>query len=105
MPSTETTEEEWEILRRRLLAIPEGASEREQKKWHLRPARAMSIREAAMLPYEVVPLEKAKGRIAHMMPCSCPPCVPIVVCGEKIEADEITCLADFGYSVCKVVAL
>lgn len=109
MPSTETTDEEWAMLRQRLREIPEEVCiseetcENEKKRWRLRPTRAMTVREAAMLPYEVVPLEKAQGRIAHMMPCSCPPCVPIVVCGEKIEADEITSLAHFGYSVCKVV--
>ncbi len=103
MPSTETTDKEWEILRKKISALPEGMPGDGQQKWHLRPERVMSIREACMRPFEIVPLEKAEGRTAHMMPCSCPPGVQIVVCGEKIEAEVISCLDAFGFSHCHVV--
>ncbi len=70
----------------------------------VRPKRVMSIREAAMRPCETVPLEKAEGRVAHLMAASCPPAVPIVICGEKIEAEEISCLYDYGYNFCQVIS-
>lgn len=69
----------------------------------VRPKRVMSIREAAMRPCETVPLEKAEGRVAHLMAASCPPAVPIVICGEKIETEEISCLYEYGYNFCQVI--
>ncbi|MBR5418371.1 MAG: hypothetical protein IK109_10155 [Clostridiales bacterium] len=67
------------------------------------PERKMSMREAAMSPWETVSLNEAEGRIAHLVDCSCPPAIPVVVCGEKIGRNEIAILRYYGYDSCRVV--
>ena len=106
MISAENTTEELEEIKRALLAIEKrpaiGEMPPELKKC---PVRVMSIREACFLPSETVPLEKAEGRVAHLVTASCPPAIPVVLCGEKIEAEEISCLHYYGYNSCQVVAV
>lgn len=67
------------------------------------PERVMTMREAAMSPWETVPVDEAKGRIAHLVDCSCPPAIPVVICGEKISENEIAILKYYGYETCRVV--
>ena len=114
MVSVNTTKEEMQALKEALLAVSGKETEAEGENSEnkntqapfptLRPKQVMRIREACFAPFETVPLEQAEGRIAHMFPASCPPAVPIVVCGEKIEAEEISCLHFYGYNFCQVVA-
>ena len=63
----------------------------------------MSMREAALSPWETVSIDEAKGRIAHLTDCSCPPAIPVVICGEKITENEIALLRYYGYDSCRVV--
>ena len=67
------------------------------------PARKMSVREAAMSPCESVPTAQALGRILASPTVSCPPAVPIVVCGEEIDRDALDALAYYGAEKCLVV--
>ncbi len=67
------------------------------------PERVMSMREAAMSPWENVFIDEAIGRIAHLAECSCPPAVPPVICGEKITESAIALLKYYGYDSCRVV--
>ena len=67
------------------------------------PEKVMSIRAASMSPFEVLDLENAEGRVAALMSCSCPPAVPVIMPGERIDASHIEMLRYYGYSDCKVV--
>ncbi len=105
MISESHTEEELDELERALGALPKReAIVRDRVDLAHRPQQVMRIREACMLPFETVALEEAEGRIAHMFSSACPPAVPVVICGEKIEAEEISCLRFYGYNFCQVVA-
>ena len=68
------------------------------------PERVMSIREAAMKLPKIVKTEEAFGRIAHLSDTSCPPAIPVLICGEKIGKEEIRRLLYYGYETCQVVA-
>ncbi len=68
------------------------------------PERVMSIREAAMKLPRIVKTEDAYGRIAHLSDTSCPPAIPVLICGEKIGKAEIRRLLYYGYETCQVVA-
>ncbi|MBR5937382.1 MAG: aminotransferase class V-fold PLP-dependent enzyme [Clostridiales bacterium] len=68
------------------------------------PERVMSIREAAMKLPRIVKTEDAYGRIAHLSDTSCPPAIPVLICGEKIGKTEIRRLLYYGYETCQVVA-
>jgi arginine/lysine/ornithine decarboxylase len=69
-----------------------------------RGERVLSIREALLSPKETVPVEKALGRILAAPTVSCPPAVPILVCGERVEEDAIRCFRYYGRETCTVVA-
>ena len=51
--------------------------------------RAMSIREASLAPCEKVRADKAEGRVLAQPSVSCPPAVPIAICGERLNKAAI----------------
>lgn len=65
--------------------------------------RAMSIREAAFSACEVIDAEESAGRILAAASVGCPPAVPIVVCGERIDAHAVKCFEYYGIKRCTVV--
>ena len=64
---------------------------------------AMSIREAMLAPSEVLPVGACLGRILAVPTVGCPPAVPILVCGERIDAHALECFAYYGIDRCCVV--
>jgi len=63
----------------------------------------MSIREAAFSQGEVIPIEKAEGRICSKVAMACPPGIPIVVCGEIITKNTINILKRYSILSVNVV--
>lgn len=63
----------------------------------------MSIRDAMFAPSEIIPVEQSEGRILAAASVGCPPAVPIVICGERIDAESIRCFSYYGIDVCTVV--
>lgn len=68
-----------------------------------RPERVLSIREAILSPAETIPASESKGRVLAAPSVGCPPAVPILVCGERIDDDTIGCFAYYGITHCTVV--
>lgn len=58
--------------------------------------RVMHIREALLSPAEVVAVSESVGRILASPSVSCPPAVPIVVCGERIDPSAAKAFAYYG---------
>ena len=58
--------------------------------------RACSIRRAVFAPHETVPAAQALGRICGAPTVSCPPAIPIVISGEKIDAEAVALFARYG---------
>lgn len=70
----------------------------------LQPAvQVMSIREAMLSCSEVVPVSECLGRILAVPTVGCPPAVPIVACGERIDSHSISCFDYYGIRECCVV--
>ncbi len=67
------------------------------------PKIKMSIRDAALSPFEVLPAEQCCNRILSQASVGCPPAVPIVVSGEQIDENSIRCFDYYGIKNCKVV--
>lgn len=65
--------------------------------------QAMSIREAMLSPSETLPSQQCGGRILAVPSVGCPPAVPILVCGEEIDAHAIECFRYYGIVQCCVV--
>ncbi len=68
-----------------------------------RPERKMSIRQALLSTWETVPVEESRGRILAAPSVGCPPAVPILVCGEKIDEKAIACFHYYGIEHCAVI--
>ena len=67
------------------------------------PERVMSIREAVFSECETIPVEKAEGRICASVKVPCPPAVPIVASGERIDRKSINIFRKYGISEIIVV--
>lgn len=69
----------------------------------LSPAEAMSIRTALFSPQQTIPVERALGCICGAPTVGCPPAIPIVVSGEKIDAPAIAWMQHYGVRSIRVV--
>lgn len=67
------------------------------------PKRLLSLREAVFAKSEILPISQCEGRIISEFNVSCPPAVPILVCGEQIDRKAIECFEYYGIDNCKVV--
>ena len=65
--------------------------------------QAMSIREAVLSTSETVPVSQSVGRILAAATVGCPPAVPILVCGERIDDHACRCFDYYGIQTCTVV--
>lgn len=96
MVTPETGAEGLEQLKDVLLALP--------KKQPLPPCslefrpgeQVLSIRQAMLSPGIVLPVEQCEGRILASASVGCPPAVPILICGERINAHAIDCFRYYG---------
>ncbi len=67
------------------------------------PGKAMmSIADALFSNFEIVPVDKAEGRILAEPGVTCPPAVPIAVCGELLDAEAIRAFRYYGIEKLKV---
>ena len=67
------------------------------------PEPVMTPREALLLPYEEVPVAKSIGRILAGPSVSCPPAVPVVLCGERIDEHAVRLFRYYDIQICQVV--
>ena len=63
----------------------------------------MSVREAAFSPSVELDVENACGRVLAVSNVACPPAIPVVVCGERIDEKAIECFKYYGIERCRVV--
>ena len=85
MLTPRNTPEELDRLRAALCALPRGARQEAPPLALARPKAACTPRQAAFAPRETIPVENSLGRILALANVSCPPAVPIVMCGEEID--------------------
>lgn len=102
MPTPETGEEGLGRLGEALLSIPRRNAIVEMPPSFHRQERVTSIREAAFLPSEVISVEESAGRVLKETSVGCPPAVPIVVCGERMDEAAIRCFRYYGIKTCTV---
>ncbi len=65
--------------------------------------KRMSIREALFSPSQELPLKQCVGQILANASITCPPAVPILICGEEITEEAIYALEYYGITTCRVV--
>ena len=68
-----------------------------------KPEQKMPIREALFSDFEQISANDSLGRICRVPTVSCPPAIPIVAPGEKINKEAIALFAYYGIDVLDVV--
>ena len=103
MLTPETGEDGLALLERAMALIPRReVIDAAPPAFHM-PEKAMRIREAMLGICETIPAMESEGRVLACPGVGCPPAVPIVVCGEKIDKDALKCFAYYGMETCSVV--
>lgn len=69
-----------------------------------RPEKVLSIREALLAPYEVIPAGESAGRVLADTALSCPPAVSLFVCGERIPEGAAGLFTRYGITQVAVVS-
>ncbi len=104
MCSPQNTDEELTRVAQALVELPERIP---VQKPHPVPAalpeRVLSIREAILGAQEILPTAKCEGRICATPTVSCPPAVPIVMSGERIDKNTLALFARYGIESISVV--
>ena len=103
MLSAETDEPVLARLEQALSRIPPHLPLTDEKPTLVPGKQMMSIREAALACSELLPVEQCLGRVLAVPTVGCPPAVPILVCGEQIDAHSIECFTYYGIKQCCVV--
>lgn len=67
------------------------------------PERVYSPRETLFLQTERVFVAESLGRVSAHMTIGCPPAVPVVVCGERINNETVAMFEYYGISSCVVI--
>ena len=94
---------ELDTLTQALLSIPGQAPILEQPP-RFQPGRwVCSPREAMLRPMQTIPVGESEGRVLAAATVGCPPAVPIVVSGERIDAHAIACFRYYGITHCSVL--
>ena len=103
MLTPENTQEELDALTEALLSIPGKTPILEQPpRFH--PGRQVySPREAMLSPMQTLPVAECEGRVLAAATVGCPPAVPIVVSGERIDTHAVACFHYYGITHCSVM--
>ena len=103
MVTPENTGEELERLLSALTELPEKAAIENGAPATGRPVPVLRPHEVLFLTFERIPAEESVGRILASPGVSCPPAVPIVLCGERIDDKALELFRYYGIEFCDVV--
>ncbi len=103
MLSTSHTTDEINRLKDVLLKIERKAPIISTAPVLYKPKRKMSIRQASFAHSKIIDVENSLGKILATTTVSCPPAVPILVCGEVIDQNAINLFNYYGIEKCVVV--
>lgn len=102
MISAETGYDELNALQNVLSAIP--IKKKQLKKSFTVPHNAvMPMKEALTSQCETIDIKESDGRILACPTVSCPPAIPILLCGEQINPEAIEMFTYYGIKTVKVV--
>ena len=103
MLTPEITKEELDYLMQVLCSIPRKDAIDMKPPMMSKPKQVCSIREALFAMSKEVAIQDSIGYVLASTRISCPPAIPIVVCGERIDADAIRCFKYYGVEICQVI--
>lgn len=102
MLTPETGRQGLEKIEKALLSIPRRSPVTQEPPVFRAGERVLSIREAMLSASRTVPASESLGKIIAAATVGCPPAVPIVVCGERIDENALRCFAYYGIETCTI---
>lgn len=103
MLSPENTREDIDAVERALCSIPRKEEITDVMPELPRPVCAMTPREAMLAPSRECGVHDAIGRVLAQPSVSCPPAIPVLVCGEVIDESAVSVFEYYGIDRCKVI--
>ncbi len=103
MFTPENSDKDLNALEKALLQIEKKDEIKERMPLMAKPIKKLSPREAMLAPCERVKVIECKGRVLASANVSCPPAIPILVCGEVIDESAVSLLNYYGITECDVV--
>ncbi len=103
MVTPENTGEELEHLTAVLAGLPQRRPIGKQAPRTGRPIPVLRPHEVLFRPFERIRAEESVGRILASPGVSCPPAIPIVICGERIDSRALELFRYYGIESCDVV--
>ncbi len=68
------------------------------------PEKVMSAKDAAFAKSEILSASECSGRILSKSTVGCPPAVPIVISGERIDTSAVRCFEYYGIEKIEVIS-
>ncbi len=96
MITPETSREDLEFAEGVLLALPEKTAIAAHTPKSGIPEPVLSPREASLACFERIGVEESIGRILASPSVSCPPAIPVVICGERIDSHAVELFRYYG---------
>lgn len=103
MLTSKNSQQELDALTEGLLSVPRKSPILEQPPRFTPAQRVCAPREAMLSPMETLPVAESQGRVLAAASVGCPPAVPIVVSGERIDAHAAACFHYYGITHCTVM--
>lgn len=103
MPSANTGTEELQRMEDSLIAIPRRPAITVTSPAFYLPEKVLSVRSALLHPSALLPVSRCKGRVLAAPSVGCPPAVPILVCGERIDENAIQRFRYYGIESVSVI--
>ncbi len=103
MFTPDTEESEIKRIKEALLTIPRKPAVIAQPPPLPHPGRVLSIREAMLSLSQEIPVAEAEGKILADAHVGCPPCIPIIAAGERIDSAAVRCFQYYGIQCCRVI--
>lgn len=97
------TAQELKWLEETLLSLPRLTAVTEEPPAAPHPQRILTPHQALLADREILPVEQCLGRISAAAAISCPPAIPLVVCGERIDQQVVDCFHYYGIEHCTVI--
>lgn len=92
-------EKDFQRLEALLESLPEGPGvPMEVPKTFLPPVEGITLRQAMLGKRVLLPVEETEGRICACVKSPCPPGIPLVVPGEKLEKNMVNLAKKYGVS-------
>lgn len=92
-----------EQLEQLLCGLPQKAPIAEKPPVIHRPQKAMGMHEALMSTSVTLPAQQCLGRVLAAPTVSCPPAIPVLVCGEVVDEAALKQLSYYGIKHLNVI--